>query len=59
MKRNFDKEEQEILDAIGSGKWEWVKPRKAELEHYSRIAKNTLLKMGAFSRVPGSSNTQK
>ena len=44
MKHNLDKEEQEILDAVESGKWEFVKPLKAELEQYARISKNTLKK---------------
>ena len=44
MKSNLDKEEREILDAIESGKWEKVKPRRAELNHYAAIAKNTLRK---------------
>jgi predicted DNA binding CopG/RHH family protein len=45
MKKNkLDREEQEILDAIESGKWEAVKPKKAELKHYARIAKNTFKK---------------
>ena len=33
MKHNLDKEEQVILDAIESGKWELVKSPKTELEH--------------------------
>ena len=44
MKHNLDKDEQGILDAIESGKWELVKPRKAELEHYAQIACDTLKK---------------
>jgi predicted DNA binding CopG/RHH family protein len=44
MKQHLEKEEQEILDAIESGKWELVKPQKAELEYYARIAKQTLRK---------------
>lgn len=44
MKHHLDKEEQTILDAIESGQWELVKPKKAELEHYVRIAKNTFRK---------------
>ncbi len=44
MKYRFDKQEQEILDAIENGKWELVKPKKAELEHYAQIAQNTLRK---------------
>ena len=43
-KYKIDKEEMLILDAIESGAWELVKPRKPELEHYARIAKNTLRK---------------
>ena len=43
-KYQLDKEEQEILDAIEHGKWEWVKPQKAEFEHYAQIARNTLRK---------------
>lgn len=43
-KHKLDKEEQEILDAIENGEWELVKPKKAELEHYAQIAKETLRK---------------
>ncbi len=43
-KYQLDKEEQEILEAIENGDWELVKPKKAELEHYAEIAKNTLRK---------------
>ena len=43
-KYKLDKEEQEILDAIESGEWELVKPKKAELEHYAQIARETLRK---------------
>lgn len=43
-KHQMDKEEQEILDAIESGRWELVRPKKAELAHYAEIAKNTLQK---------------
>ena len=30
MKHHLDKEEQKILDAIESGNWEFVKPKKAK-----------------------------
>ena len=40
----LDKEEQEILDAIESGRWERVRPKKSELERYAEIARNTLRK---------------
>ena len=43
-KYKLDKEEREILDAIESGAWELVKPKKAQLEHYAVIARNTLRK---------------
>jgi hypothetical protein len=43
-KYQLDKEESEILDAIEEGKWELVKPKKAELGHYAEIARNTFLK---------------
>ena len=43
-KYKLDKEEQEILDAIESGKWDFVKSKKTELERYVQIAKNTLRK---------------
>jgi predicted DNA binding CopG/RHH family protein len=43
-KYKLDKEEKDILDAIENGKWEAIKPRKAELNHYARIAKNTFKK---------------
>jgi predicted DNA binding CopG/RHH family protein len=45
MKRHhLDREEQEILDAIESGKWELIRPKKTELLRYAEIAKNTLRK---------------
>ena len=45
MKRHrLDKEERGILDSIEEGKWELVKPKRSELAHYARIAKNTLRK---------------
>ncbi len=45
MKRyRLDKEEREILDAIESGAWDLVRPKKSELQHYAEIAKNTLRK---------------
>ena len=40
----LDKEEKEILDAIEEGKRELVRPKRSELEHYARIARNTLRK---------------
>ena len=43
-KRSMDKEEQEILDAIESGRWELVRPKKSELTRYAEIAKNTFQK---------------
>ena len=43
-KPEMDKEEQEILDAIESGRWEYVRPKKTELAHYAGIARNTLRK---------------
>lgn len=43
-KYQLDKEEKEILDAIESGKWEQVKPKKSEFEYYAKIAKDTLRK---------------
>ena len=43
-KYKLEKEESEILDAIENGKWELVKPKKAELSHYAKIAKNTFQK---------------
>lgn len=43
-KYRFDKEEKEILDAIENGEWELVKPKKAELEYYAQVARNTLRK---------------
>ena len=43
-KYRLDKEEQKILDAIENGEWERVRPKKAELEHYAKIAKDTLRK---------------
>ena len=45
-KYKLDREEQEILDAIESGKWETIKPHQSELERYAQIAKNTLRKIG-------------
>jgi len=44
VKYHLDKEERQILDAIESGKWELVKSKKTELEHYARAARNTLRK---------------
>ncbi|MDP3920231.1 MAG: antitoxin [Candidatus Omnitrophota bacterium] len=43
-KEKLEKEEQEILDAIENGEWEAVKPKKAELSYYAKIAKNTFRK---------------
>lgn len=43
-KRRFDREENEILDAIENDRWELVKPKKAELEHYAEVARNTFRK---------------
>ena len=43
-KYKLDNEEGEILDAIENDQWELVKPKKAELEHYAEIARNTFRK---------------
>lgn len=43
-KYKLDKEEGEILDAIENDEWELVKLKKAELEHYAEIARNTFRK---------------
>jgi len=43
-KYTLDKEEQEILDAIESGEWQLVTPKKPELERYAQIARNTFRK---------------
>ena len=43
-KNKLDAEENEILDAIETGRWELVKPTKSELAHYARVAKATLQK---------------
>ena len=43
-KYKLDKEEQDILDAIESGAWELVRPKKSQLEYYTAIARNTLRK---------------
>lgn len=43
-KYQLDREERKILDAIESGKWETIKPKKADLQRYAQIAKNTLRK---------------
>ena len=43
-KSRLDREEKEILDAIESDKWELVKPKRTELEHYADIARNTFRK---------------
>lgn len=43
-KYRLDKEEGEILNAIENDKWELVKPKKAELEYYAEIARNTFRK---------------
>ncbi len=43
-KYQLDSEENEILDAIESGRWELVKPKRSELQRYAQIAKNTLRK---------------
>lgn len=44
MKKKLDKEEEEILDAIESGRWELVRPKKSELAYYAAVAKSTLQK---------------
>ena len=43
-KYRLGKEEREILEAIESGKWELIKPRKPELAYYAQIARNSLKK---------------
>jgi predicted DNA binding CopG/RHH family protein len=43
-KNNLDREEQEILDSVERGEWEFRKPTKAEMQHYIQAAKNTLKK---------------
>ena len=43
-KYKLDKEEREILEAIENGKWKGRKPTKAELEYYSKAARNTFRK---------------
>ncbi len=44
QKYKIDKEESEILDAIENDQWELVKPKKAELDYYAEIARNTFRK---------------
>lgn len=45
MKRyRLEREEKEILDAIEDGEWEFVRPKRTELQRYAQIAKNTLRK---------------
>jgi predicted DNA binding CopG/RHH family protein len=43
-KYRLDQEENEILDAIENDRWELVKPKRSELNHYAEIAKNTFRK---------------
>ena len=43
-KYRLEKEESKILDAIESDQWELVKPKKAELDYYAEIARNTFRK---------------
>ena len=43
-KYRLDREEKEILDAIEHGEWELVKPKRAELDYYAVIARNTFRK---------------
>ncbi|OGW76330.1 MAG: hypothetical protein A3J52_01165 [Omnitrophica bacterium RIFCSPHIGHO2_02_FULL_49_9] len=43
-KYRMDKEENKILDAIESGRWELVKPKKVQLNHYAAAARNTFRK---------------
>ena len=43
-KHRLEREEKEILDAIENDKWELVKPKRAELNHYADIARNTFRK---------------
>lgn len=40
----LDREEKEILDAIESGSWKSVKPKRTELNRYAQIARNTFRK---------------
>lgn len=40
----FDKEEQEILDAIESGKWPLAPVTKEKKQYYAAIARNTFRK---------------
>ena len=43
-KYRIDKEERKILDAIENDQWELVKPKRAELDYYAEIARNTFRK---------------
>ncbi len=43
-KYRLAKEEKEILDAIENDRWELVKPKRAELDYYADIARNTFKK---------------
>ncbi|MFA6599545.1 MAG: hypothetical protein WC352_01000 [Candidatus Omnitrophota bacterium] len=43
-KQRLDPEEKEILEAIENDQWELVKPKKAELDYYAAIARNTFRK---------------
>ena len=43
-KYRLDREEKQILDAIENDRWELVKPKRAELDHYAEIARNTFRK---------------
>ena len=43
-KHGLEKEEKEILDAIENDRWELVKPKRAELDYYAEIARNTFRK---------------
>jgi predicted DNA binding CopG/RHH family protein len=43
-KYKLDKEEQEILDSIESGKWKTIKNMKAEVNKFAEYAKKTLKK---------------
>ncbi len=45
MKRyRLSREEREILNAIESGRWEAVNPKRSELNRFAEIARNTLRK---------------
>lgn len=43
-KQSLDQEEREILDAIESGRWELVRPKRSEFRYYAEVAKKTFRK---------------